>query len=175
MKFVYGFLITAYSIVLASCAFRSADQVVDRKFTPQVVTGVPANVSEVRELKFNKVVGESSHKDLHVRGRIFSKSEAGGVTEIKPCSGCMVVLQGLKDTSVHVRITSEPDGYFSFHGEHTSYGLMSSNPGLNTVVLDQVDFDAGGVTSIILVNATGEATERFRVTKNERTFTLTKE
>ena len=161
--------------ICASCAIRSADQVVDRNKIPQVASGVAASTSEIRELKFNKVAGESGHKDLHIRGMMFTKKPNGGSGEIVPCSGCTVMLKGISDTSVVIRMTTESDGYFTFHGESGNFLMTLQNHGHNTMILEPIQFDAGGVTSMVLVNASGNASERFRITHSNKVYTWVKE
>lgn len=162
-------------VIFQYCAFRSADSVVDRNKIPVVVAGVPASSSEIRELSFNKVAGESGHKDLHIRGMLFTKKDNGGGGEIVPCSGCIVMLKGLKDTSVVIRMTTEHDGYFTFHGESGVFSLVLNNGGHNTVTIEPIQFDPGGVTSMVLVNASGNQSERFNITHRDHLYTWTKQ
>lgn len=161
--------------ICAACAIRSADQVVERNKIPPVAAGVPANQSEIREIAFNKVVGESGHKDLHLRGMLFTKKESGGSSQIVPCSGCVVMMKGVQDTSVTIRMTTESDGYFTFHGKPGVFNLSLNNPGHNSVVIAPVDFEPGGVNSLVLVNALGNLTERFRITHHDRKYTWTRD
>jgi hypothetical protein len=163
------------ALICASCAIRSADQVVNRGNVPAVAEGVAVSNSEIREMAFNRVAGESGHKDLHIRGMLFTKKDNGGNGQISPCSGCVVMLKGISDTSVVIRMTTETDGYFSFHGQSGNFVMSLNNPGHNTVVIEPVEFDPGGVTSVVLVNASGNNAERFRVTHSNRVYTWTKD
>ncbi len=164
-------MIAVVSAMLTGCAFKTADQVVERDRIPAAIPGVPASQSEIREIKFNKVTGESAHKDLHVRGMLFSKSSAG---EIRPCPGCEVMLKGVKDTSLMVKLLTEPDGYFTFHGEQNTYRLTMNNKGHNSFLIDEIEFNVGGVTSLILINAAGSGSDHFVVSQHDKRYTWTR-
>lgn len=168
-------LLVLTSVLAFSCAIRSADQVVDRNKIPAVSPGVASTSSEIRDLTFNRVAGESGHKDLHIRGMLFTKRDNGGGSQIVPCSGCAVMLKGIKDTSVVVKLTTENDGYFNFHGESGIFTLTLNNVGHNSVVIEPIQFESGGVTSMVLINAVGDLAERFNITQNGRTYTWSKQ
>jgi hypothetical protein len=153
---------------------KKADQVVDRTSIPEARADVPSGISEIRELKFNHIHKEDTHKDLHFSGRIFTKEQVNGITKISPCSNCTVLLRGVTDTSTVARLTTESDGYFSFHGQVNTYSLTLNNPGYNQVFIDRLEFEPEGITSLLLVNAKGNATERFSVSKIGSNYTWTK-
>jgi hypothetical protein len=122
-------------------------------------------MSEVREMKFNKVGQERDHEDLHISGQIFSKSVENGATVINPCAGCIVKLSTPSDTSVHVNLTTENDGYFSFHGKNFPYSITLNNEGHNKFEISTTNFKAGGITTIKIINAKGNSTETYNLKK----------
>ena len=162
------------SLLLSACAVRKADAVLDRTVVPEVMADVPATASEIRELKFHKLGSEAGHETLHIRGQLFTKSTEGGTTRISPCSNCVVLLNTPSDTSTHVRVTTESDGYFVFNGRNGTYTINLANPGHNPLQLGAVEFQQQGITTLRIINAAGNTPERFTVTKNGELYTWSK-
>lgn len=165
-----GFCFTA--LLYCSCATTKADAVLDRATTPEVSAEVPAGVSEIRELKHHKVAAENG--SLHLQGQLFTKTSENGTTRIRPCGNCTVLLNTPNDTSTHVRINTENDGYFVFNGRNQVYTLSLANPGHNTVDLGAITFEGEGITTIRLINAAGSTQERFAIVKTGKEYTWMK-
>ena len=160
--------------LLSSCATTKPDAVLDRSATPEISAEAPADVSEIRELKFHKVPHESGHAALHLQGQLFTKSSVNGSIQIRPCGNCTVLLNAPGDTSTHVRLTTESDGYFAFNGRNQVYTLSLANPGHNSIDLGAISFEGEGITTIRLINAAGNKQERFSVTKTGKEYTWMK-
>ena len=124
------------------------------------------NVSEIRELKYTEVSREKKHKDLHINGQLFIKTVEASQVNIKPCSGCIVTMLTPNDTSVRINMTTENDGFFSFHGKNQPYSFLIKNDGLNNIILNPISFNSGGITTIKIINALGSSDEQFSVIKD---------
>lgn len=131
-------------------------------------------VSEIREVKDHRFSGRYNQAALYLRGQLFTKSTDTDGTLIQPCSGCEIVLRTATDTSVTIRLTTESDGYFQFNGQNLPYSFSFTNPGLNPLAIEKVDFQAGGVFTMIIINAAGKAPERFWVSKKGRNYSWSK-
>jgi hypothetical protein len=161
--------------LLSSCATTAkTDAVLDRSATPGVSAEVPAEVSEIRELKFHKLPTVGKPATLRLEGQLFTKSSENGSIQIRPCGNCTVQLDTPSDTSTHVRITTESDGYFVFNGRNQPYTLSLANPGYNPLYLGAVSFEDQGVTTIRLINAAGNKQERFSIVKTGREYSWMK-
>ena len=90
---------------------------------------------------------------------------------MQPCGGCEIMLRTAADTSVKVLLTTESDGYFQFNGQNLAYSFYLSNQGLNKIIIEKVDFQAGGVFTMIIVNAAGNSSEKFMVSNKDRVYT----
>jgi hypothetical protein len=168
-------LLAALSALLFSaCATQKTDNVLDRTAVPELRNDVPADASEIRELKFNKLGSESGHQTLHLRGQLFSKTTESGAAQIKPCGGCTILLNTASDTSIHVRITTESDGYFAYNGTNLTYSLSLENPGHNPLYLGAISFEKEGITTLRLINAAGSKPERFAIVKTGTEYTWSK-
>lgn len=161
------------SLVISFTGISCASTQFDRTKVPEVESNVPATTSEIRELKHKKIRSEQGPRDLHISGQLFTKGIEASNVNIKPCSACLVELRALQDTSVVVRITTENDGYFSFHGKNYTFSLLSNNPGLNKILIDRVNFDTAGLTTIRIVNAIGNRSENFFVTQTGKNYSWT--
>lgn len=162
------------ALLISSCAATKPETVLDRAATPEVSAAAPAGVSEIRELKFHKVANENGHAALHLQGQLFTKSSEGGGIQIRPCGNCTVLLNTPNDTSTHVRLTTESDGYFVFNGRNQIYTLSLANPGHNPLDLGAITFEGEGITTIRLINAAGNKQERFAVIKTGKEYSWTK-
>jgi hypothetical protein len=162
------------AFLFSACATRKADAVLDRTVAPEVRADVPATASEIREVKYHKLGSEAGHETLHIRGQLYTKSTEGGTTRIQPCSSCVIQLNTPNDTSTHVRITTESDGYFVFNGRSGTYTISLTNPGHNPLQLGAIEFQQQGITTLRIINAAGSTPERFTVTKNGELYTWSK-
>lgn len=146
----------------------------DRTDVPQVINDVPAGVSEIREVKFNSAGSEIGHEVLHLRGMLFTKSVAGGNTQITACGGCTIRITTPDDTTITANVTTHKDGYFEYNGKILSYTLMLDNPGMNPVVIESVPFQKEGFVTMKIVQAAGSTPERFRITRAGNNYTWEK-
>ena len=162
------------TLLVSSCATSKADSVLDRTTTPEVSADAPAGVSEIRELKYHRVANDNTQETLHLQGQLFTKSSENGAVSIRPCGNCTVLLNTPSDTSTHVRLTTESDGYFVFNGRNQVYTLSLANPGYNPLDLGAITFEGQGVTTIRLINAAGNTQERFAVTKTGKEYSWMK-
>jgi hypothetical protein len=162
------------ALLLGACATRKADAVLDRTVTPEIRADVPPTVSEIRELKYHKLGSEAGHETLHIRGQLFTKTAEGGTTQIRPCGGCVIQLNTPTDTSTHVRITTESDGYFTFNGRNSTYTISLANPGHNPLELGGIQFEQEGITTLRIINAAGNTPERFTVVKTGTEYSWSK-
>ena len=165
-----------FSIALVlSCGTVKQAEVLDRSVRPEVVAGVPAAASEIREIQFHKVPGEAGHEVLHLRGQLFTKTASGGGSvQIAPCSGCVIRLTSDSDTTVTANLTTKADGYFEFNGRALPYTFTLNNPGMNPLVIESVAFDKEGVMTMRIIQAAGATPERFRVTRSGDAYTWSK-
>lgn len=155
----------------SSCAIAKRDQALNRSYAPEARAGVPIGVSEIRELQFNKLSSENTREVLYLAGQVFTKSLVGGQAQIVPCGGCIVLLRTPDDTSTRVRILTEKDGYFEFHGRNQTYSISLDNPEMNRMDLGNVDFEKNGITTLRIISAEGNTPEHFVVTKTGLTYT----
>jgi hypothetical protein len=160
--------------ILFACATVNRDKFLDRNAVPELRTDVPANASEIRELKFHGMVEEEGHKDVHLKGQLFTKSQVGSSTQIRPCSGCVIGLRGTNDTTNRANLTTQPDGYFEFNGAIDFNTIRVTIPNHNQLEISNVNLTHGGISTIKLIVAAGSSKERFMVSKNENAFTWTK-
>jgi hypothetical protein len=165
-----------FSAALAlSCRTPRETGLLDRNFRPQVIAGVPGGASEIREVLFHKVPGESGHEVLHLRGQLFTKTATGGGSvQISPCNACVISITTPEDSTISANLTTAADGYFEFNGKLLPYTFTLKNPGLNPLVIESVPFDKEGVTTIRIIQAGGATPERFRVTKSGNNYTWAK-
>ena len=155
----------------SSCAIAKKDQALNRSYAPEARAGVPANVSEIRELQFNKLSSENNREVLYLAGQLFTKSLVGSQVQIVPCAGCIVLLRTPDDTSTRVRIQTEKDGYFEFQGKNQTYSISLDNPEMNRMDLGNVDFEKNGITTLRIISAEGNTAEHFVVTKTGVKYT----
>jgi hypothetical protein len=157
-----------------SCHTIKEAEVLDRSAIPTADAAVPADISEIRELKYHKVATERGHDVLHLRGMLFAKSDGGGSTLISPCQGCVIRLTSPADTTVSANLTTGADGYFEFNGKVLPYTFAISQPGMNALVIESVKFQKEGITTLKILHARGGTPERFRVTKKGNLYTWTR-
>lgn len=162
-------VLLAVVVCAAACATTKLENL-DRNAIPQVNSNVAANVSEIREIKYYHDHKEDSHKDLHIAGQLFTKSQVNGISQIKPCGNCVIKLS-TADSTISANITTESDGYFSFHSENRTYILTIANPGHNQMQIGPMDFVSEGATVFKIINAAGNSSERFTVTRNDKNYT----
>jgi hypothetical protein len=164
------FLLSA--ALMLSCGTTRNTTVLDRSARPEVVAGVPAGASEIREVKFHKAASESGHQVIHLRGQLFTKKESGGGSvQISPCGGCVIQLTSPSDTTITANLTTAADGYFEFNGKILPYTFTLKTPGMNPLVLESVEFDKEGFMTMKIIQAAGSSPERFRITKSGDTYT----
>lgn len=171
LSLLFCSMLFAIFFMIAGCATTGKLENLNRSEIPQVNAGVSATTSEIREIKFYHAHKEDGHTDLHIVGQLFTKSAAGGTTQIKPCGNCIVKLTTQADTSIKINITTESDGYFTYHGQNMPYLLTIQNDGHNRMEIGPVDFTSEGATVLKIINATGSGTENFRVTRNGKNYT----
>lgn len=164
-------MIVLTAMVFFACATVKRDEYLDRNAIPEVRAEVPANISEIRELKFHGLGEEVGHKDVHLKGQLFTKSQVGGRTQIKPCSGCLIGLRGPNDTANRANLTTLPDGYFEFNGAIDFNKILVTAPHHNQLEISNVNLTFGGISTLKLIVAAGSTKERFMVAKNENEFT----
>jgi len=162
------------SLLFISCTISKEAKLIDRTAVQETRTNAPVNESEIRELQFNSHPEKVGHKDLRINGQLFTKKVVDGAAEIKPCGGCVVMLTTPSDSSVKVNMTTEKDGFFSFHGQAVNYSVLINNPGFNRIKIGNVSFETGGVTTFKIINAAGSGTDNFIVVKNGPDYTWTK-
>lgn len=162
------------ALVTLSCSTVKEADVLDRKAVPAVDYGVPDGTSEIRELKFHKTAREAGHEVLHLRGILYTKSGKGDNTRITPCGGCVIRLSSASDTTITANLTTETDGFFSFNGKLLPYTFVVSGPGMNSLVIEGMESQKEGITTLKIVQASGNASERFRITKSGDLYTWTR-
>jgi hypothetical protein len=167
----FAFLALVFAL---SCTTTKEVDVLDRTAVPEVRADMPVTVSEIREVKFQKTASESGHQVLHLKGMLFTKSASGGSTQIRPCSGCVVKMTSPADTSIAANLTTQSDGYFEFNGILLPYTFTTNTPGMNPLVIEGVEFEKEGFSTLKVVQAAGSTPERFRVTKTSEGYTWTK-
>lgn len=164
-------LVLICSLIFISCSIFKEGELIDRSALQEIRPNSPANESEVREIKFNNHANQYGFKDLYINGQLFTKSVVNGNTEIRPCAGCLVILTTPSDSSVRVNMTTEKDGFFSFHGQTTIYSVFINNSGFNRIKIDNVSFETGGITTFKIINAAGTGIDSFIVSKNGPEYT----
>lgn len=165
-------LVTAFFL---SCGTTREANVLDRGWRPEVMAGVPAGASEIREVKYHKTNSEIGHEVLHLRGQLFTKKESGGGSvQISPCSSCIIRITAPGDTTIAANVTTAEDGYFEFNGKVVPYTFTLNNPGLNPLVIESVVLDKEGFMTLKIIQAAGATPERFRVTKTGDVYNWTK-
>lgn len=164
------------SLLLLSTLWMSCGtgKVLDRSFRPEVRAEIPVTSSEIREVTFRPLKNASGPEALHLTGQLFTKSEEGGRTQIRPCAGCVIRLTTTADTSLFATMTTLRDGYFVFHGKAFPYTLTLANAGMNPLVLENIELQREGNTTIRVINATGNMPERFRLTKTGELYSWDK-
>lgn len=160
-----------FTLLLLACG---TSKVLDRTFEPELRAEVPVTTSEIREVSFQELRSEKGHQDLHLSGQLFVKQGTGNKARIKPCSGCAIRLTTTADTSLSANLTTLKDGYFEFNGKVLPYTLTVSNKGLNPLVLENIELERGGMTILRIINAAGNTSERFQLTKTGRTYSWDK-
>lgn len=160
-----AFAVLAFSVLFSSCTIYREGEVINRGTLQEIRVSSPVNESEIREITYNNHANEYGHKDLHINGQLFTKSVVDGNTQIRPCAGCMVLLTMPSDSSVRVNITTEKDGFFSFHGQATMYSVFINNSGFNRMEIGNISFETGGITTFKIINAAGTGLDRFKVVK----------
>lgn len=161
--------------VFLSCGTVKETSVLDRSARPEVMAGVPAGTSEIREVKFHKAPSEMGHEVLHLRGQLFTKTESGGGSvQISPCGGCVIHLTTPGDTTISANLTTADDGYFEYNGKIVPYTFTLNNPGMNPLVIESVTLDNEGFMTIKIIQAAGNTPERFRITKSGHTYSWAK-
>lgn len=167
------FLLSA--VLFLSCGTAKQTAVLDRGARPEVIAGVPAGASEIREVKFHKTPGEIGHEVLHLRGQLFTKvASGGGSVQISPCGGCTINITTPGDTTIAANLTTEADGYFEYNGKVLPYTFTLNRSGMNPLVIESVAMDKEGIMTMKIIQAAGTTPERFRVTKNGDTYTWTR-
>lgn len=164
----------ALLLFLLSCTTAKETNVIDRTAIPEVINGVPGEVSEIREVKFNSASSESGHEVLHLQGMLFTKSSTGVKTQITPCGGCVVRISTPEDTTISASLTTHKDGYFEYNGKLLSYTFTLDNPGMNPVIIESVPFQKEGFMTLKIVQAAGSTPERFRIKKDGNAYTWAK-
>lgn len=158
-----------------SCATTKEVNVLDRSARPEVIAGVPAGTSEIREVKFHKTNSEIGHEVLHLRGQLFTKKESGGGSvQISPCSSCVIHITTPGDTTISANVTTAADGYFEYNGKVVPYTFTLNNPGMNPLTIESVAFDKEGFMTMKIIQAAGATPERFRVSKTGEVYNWTK-
>ena len=152
-------------LLSALCMSCGTGKILDRTFRPEVRAEVPVTSSEIREVTFRPLKNASGPESLHLTGQLFTKSEKGDGTQIRPCAGCVIRLTTTADTSLSATMTTLPDGYFAFHGKAFPYTLSLATPGMNPLVLENIELQREGNTIIRVINAAGYTSERFRLTR----------
>lgn len=164
-------IVTSGATISSSCVSRKPTESTERKRTLPLNANVPANVSELREVKYSHSHKEDGDKDVHIIGQLFKKTVVNGVQQISPCSSCIIHLDTPTDTSIHINLTTEWDGYFTYHGKSMPYSLSVNMPGYNRIEIGAIEFIPEGKTSLLIVNGTGGGATRFTLTKNENSYT----
>lgn len=157
-----------------SCTTTKEADVLDRRAQPEVLAGVPAGTSEIRELKFHKLASEAGHDVLHLRGMLYAKSTAGSSTRITACSGCVLRLTSPADTTIAANLTTATDGYFEYTGKILPYTFTLNHPGMNPLAIEGVVFSNRGITTLKIVQAMGATPERFTVARRGDDYSWTK-
>lgn len=158
-----------------SCGTTKEASVLDRSWRPEVIAGVPAGTSEIREVKYHKANSEIGHEVLHLRGQLFTKKESGGGSmQISPCSGCVIRITTPEDTTIAANLTTAEDGYFEYNGKVVPYTFTINNDGMNPLVIEAATFDKEGFMTMKIIQAAGSTPERFRVTKSGDVYNWTK-
>lgn len=160
-----------FSALWTSCG---TGKVLDRTFRPEVRAEVPVTRSEIREVTFRPLHRESGPEALHLTGQLFTKTEEGGRTQIRPCAGCVIRLTTSADTSLTATMTTLRDGYFVFNGKAFPYTLTLANAGMNPLVLENIELERVGNTTLRVINAAGNTPERFRLTKTGAQYSWNK-
>lgn len=170
-RFWMGALVLT-NLLLFSCsgAKKQSSEIVG---IPEVRPEVPASVSEIRELRHH-TAKEEGHSDLDLSVQLFSKSGTAGRVRITPCTSCLLTLKGITDTSVTIRMTTNASGYAEFHGVKGVYSVALANPRHNKIVIDELDLEVGGKNHLVLINAQGNSTEKFAVTRTGEQYAWTK-
>ena len=164
------YILFSSTVIIAGCATAKTEGW-NRTEVPLANMNVPISASEIREIKYYKSIKESGHKDLHMEGQVFTKTNAGGTTQIKPCGSCVVRLSIPADTSIKINVITESDGYFSYHGQNKAFVLTLENAGHNRMEIGPIEFNSEGTTIFKIINAAGSSSERVYVTKNEKNYT----
>lgn len=162
------------SFLFLSCTIHKEGKLINRTASQEVSYNVPANESEIRELKYNSHPNKIGHKDLRINGQLFTKKLVDGNAQIRPCEGCAIILTTPNDGSVKVNMTTEKDGFFSFHGQSTIYSVFINNPGFNQIKIGNISFETEGITTFKIINAVGNRMDSFTVVKNGLDYTWTK-
>jgi len=165
------FLVLVFSLIFPSCTVYKEGELIDRSAVQEISLRTPANESEIREIKFNNYANQYGFKDLYINGQLFTKSVVDGDIEIRPCAGCLVILTTPSDSSVKVNMTTEKDGFFSFHGQATIYSVFIDNSGFNRMKINNVSFETGGITTFKIINAAGTGIDNFIISKNGPDYT----
>jgi hypothetical protein len=166
-----GLVSLLLTILLFACG---PSKVLNRAFEPELRSDVAVTTSEIREVAFQQLRSEKGHQDLHLSGQLFVKQGVGNKARIKPCSGCSIRLTTTADTSLSANLTTLKDGYFEFNGKVLPYTLTVSNKGLNPLVLENIELEREGMTILRIINAAGNTSERFRLTKTGRVYSWDK-
>jgi hypothetical protein len=148
--------------------------ILNRSALPELRKDIAADVSEIRELKFNKVVSEAGHDDYHLQGQLFTKSVNNGGVQIAPCSACVVNISFVADTSNKVNMVTERDGFFKVHMKGSQYTITINNAGMNPMKLENIEPLSGGITTLKIINAIGSTTEQFMVLRQGQEYTWNK-
>lgn len=166
---------TVLTIILLNiifCLYISCTPVkssINRASMPELNASVPIGTSELLDVRHFEEKNHG-HEDLYFSGQLYTKAISNGSPQLRPCSGCIVSLTTKLDTSTRIRMTTESDGYFEFHGKSASYSLSLNIPGFNPIVVEPLDLGIGGRNHIVLINAAGGSTERFSVSRNNKEF-----
>lgn len=168
----YG--LPAFLLMALSCGTAKEANVLDRNTRPEVLAGVPAASSEIREVQFHKVGSEAGHEVLHLQGLLFTKNNTGGSTQISPCRGCALQLTSPADPTITANLTTGEDGFFEFNGKILPYTFALNNPGMNPLVIESVAFQKAGIMTMKIIQATGNTPERFRVSRTGDSYTWAK-
>ena len=160
--------------LLFACATAKREGVIDRSTIPEVRADVPLSVPEIRELKFHGMSEEVGHKDVHLRGQLFTKSQVGSSIQIRPCVGCLIGLRNINDTANRANLTTQQDGYFEFNGAIDFNTITVKAPNHSQLEINNLNLEHGGISTLKMILAPGTKADRYTVSKNGNDFTWSK-
>jgi hypothetical protein len=168
-KPAFKFSLLPFFIVFLS--FSCAHQKVTPKDPSEVGTSLPANVSEIREIK-HIGKGEVSHEALELTGQVFIKNTVSDSLQLTPCDSCNIKMHPSNDTTTMINLKTDRTGQFEFTGKKDTYTIyIKDNPGLDQIEVYNVDLSIGGHNNIIINLARGNKLEKYYVTRKDKEFT----